>query len=80
MVQPNQPIVIMTAHIPVEQVEELLIRGAVDFISKPFRPEQLRSVAEVTLRRDDYMVSNRQFAVPKYLTGRLLNVVLNVEF
>ena len=25
-------------------------------------------------------VSNRQFAVPNYLTGRLFNVVLNMEF
>lgn len=58
----NQPVVIMTAHAPVEQAEELLIRGASDFISKPFRPEQLRTVAEVALRRDDYMVSNQQFA------------------
>jgi len=58
----NQPVVIMTAHAPVEQAEDLLIRGASDFISKPFRPEQLRTVAEVALRRDDYMVSNHQFA------------------
>ncbi len=60
--KPNQPVVIMTAHAPVEQAEELLIQGASDFISKPFRPEQLRTVAEVALRRDDYMVSNQQFA------------------
>lgn len=59
---PKQAVVIMTAHAPVEQAEELLIRGAADFIPKPFRPEQLRSVAEVALRRDDYMVSNMQFA------------------
>ncbi|MFT6387685.1 MAG: diguanylate cyclase (GGDEF)-like protein/PAS domain S-box-containing protein [Cellvibrionaceae bacterium] len=58
----NQPVVIMTAHAPVEQAEDLLIRGASDFIVKPFRPEQLRTVAEVALRRDDYMVINHQFA------------------
>lgn len=60
--KPNQPVVIMTAHASVEQAEELLIRGAADFITKPFRPEHLRSVAEVALRRDDYMISNQQFA------------------
>ncbi len=61
--KPNQPVVIMTAHAPVEQAEELLIRGAADFISKPFRPDQLRSVTEIALRRDDYLVSNDQFAL-----------------
>ncbi len=60
--QPNQPVVIMTAHAPVEQAEELLIKGAADFITKPFRNDQLRAISEVALRRDDYMVSNRQFA------------------
>ena len=60
--QPNQPVVIMTAHGTAEQAEALLIRGAADFIPKPFRPDPLRTVAEIALRRDDYMVSNRQFA------------------
>ncbi|MEO0443007.1 MAG: response regulator, partial [Pseudomonadota bacterium] len=58
-VQPNQPVVIMTAHASVEQAEELLVKGAADFVTKPFRPEQLRSVSEIALRRDDYMVSNQ---------------------
>lgn len=61
-IKPNQPVVIMTAHAPVEQAEELLIKGAADFIRKPFRPDALRSVCEVAFRRDDYMVSNQQFA------------------
>jgi diguanylate cyclase (GGDEF)-like protein/PAS domain S-box-containing protein len=60
--KPNQPVVIMTAHGTSETAEELLIRGAADFIPKPFRPDPLRAVAEIALRRDDYMVSNRQFA------------------
>jgi diguanylate cyclase (GGDEF)-like protein/PAS domain S-box-containing protein len=61
-IKPNQPVVIMTAHAPVEQAEELLIKGAADFIRKPFRPDALRSICEVAFRRDDYMVSNQQFA------------------
>lgn len=60
--QPNQPVVIMTAHGTTEQAEELLVSGAADFIPKPFRPDPLRAVAEIALRRDDYMVSNQQFA------------------
>ena len=61
-IKPNQPVVIMTAHAPVEQAEELLIKGAADFIRKPFRPDALRSICDVAFRRDDYMVSNQQFA------------------
>ncbi|MGH1485148.1 MAG: GGDEF/EAL domain-containing response regulator [Cellvibrionaceae bacterium] len=60
--QANQPVVIMTAHGTSEHAEDLLIRGAADFIPKPFRPDPLRAVAEIALRRDDYMVSNQQFA------------------
>jgi DNA-binding NtrC family response regulator len=48
-IKPNQPVVIMTAHAPVEQAEELLIKGAADFIRKPFRPDALRSICEVPL-------------------------------
>lgn len=58
----TQPVVIMTAHATVDQAEKLLIDGAADFIPKPFRPEPLRAVTEVALRRDDYLVSNQQFA------------------
>ncbi len=61
-IKSSQPIVIMTAHAPAEQAEELLIKGAADFIRKPFKPDSLRSICEVALRRDDYMVSNQQFA------------------
>ncbi|MBX2809363.1 MAG: EAL domain-containing protein [Cellvibrionaceae bacterium] len=59
---PNQPVVIMTAHATADQAENLLVSGAADFITKPFRAEPLRAVAEIALRRDDYLVSNKQFA------------------
>jgi diguanylate cyclase (GGDEF)-like protein/PAS domain S-box-containing protein len=42
--------------------EELMTKGAVDFIAKPFRAEQLRQVCELASRREDYLVSNAQFA------------------
>ncbi len=61
-VAPQQPVVIMTAHGTMELAEELMVRGAVDFISKPFRSEQLRQVCELASRREDYMVSNAQVA------------------
>ena len=61
-INPQQPVVIMTAHGTMELAEKLMLRGAVDFITKPFRAEQLRRVCELAARREDYMVSNAQFA------------------
>lgn len=59
---PGQPVVIMTAHSTLELAEDLMTRGAADFVMKPFRAEELRRVCEIAARREDYLVSNRQFA------------------
>ncbi len=59
---PDQPVVIMTARCTVDVAEDLMLKGAADFVSKPFRIEQLRRVCELAVRREDYMVSNAQFA------------------
>ncbi len=59
---PQQAVVMMTAHASGDQAEELMLLGAVDFIPKPFRPEQLRKVCNIATLREDYLVSNRQFA------------------
>ena len=59
---PHQPVVIMTAHTTIDQAEELMLLGAVDFLPKPFRAEQLRKVCDIAIHREDYLVSNAQFA------------------
>lgn len=59
---PNQPVVIMTAHASIEHAEELMLSGAVDFLPKPFRADQLRKVCDIAIHREDYLVSNAQFA------------------
>ncbi|EDV18501.1 hypothetical protein TRIADDRAFT_62983, partial [Trichoplax adhaerens] len=59
--KPEQAVVIMTAHGSTELAEELLIRGAVDFIPKPFKGEQLRRVLAIAAQRENYLVSNAQF-------------------
>ncbi len=61
-IRPEQPIVIMTAHSTMERAQELMLAGAADFIAKPFRTEQLRRVCEIASRREDYLISNEQFA------------------
>lgn len=60
--KPGQAVVIMTAHASADQAEELMLSGAVDFIPKPFRAEQLRKVCNIASLREDYLVSNAQFA------------------
>ncbi|GGY77682.1 hypothetical protein GCM10011613_22820 [Cellvibrio zantedeschiae] len=59
---PNQPVVIMTAHASIDHAEELMLLGAVDFLPKPFRADQLRKVCDIAIHREDYLVSNAQFA------------------
>jgi diguanylate cyclase (GGDEF)-like protein/PAS domain S-box-containing protein len=61
-VDPNQPVVIMTAFSTVELAEDLMLKGAADFIAKPFLAEQLRRVCELAAKREDYLVSHAQFA------------------
>ncbi|MCP4278334.1 MAG: EAL domain-containing protein [Gammaproteobacteria bacterium] len=59
---PSQTIVIMTAHGSMDLAEELMLKGASDFVSKPFRTDQLRKICEIASRREDFLVSNEQFA------------------
>jgi len=60
--QPSQSVVIMTANHTMELAEELMLKGAADFVTKPFRAEQLRGVCESAARREDFIISNKQFA------------------
>lgn len=60
--KPAQSVVIMTAHGTADLAEELMVAGAADFISKPFRAEELRRVCEIASRRDDFLVAHQQFA------------------
>lgn len=59
---PSQSVVIMTANHTMELAEELMLKGAADFVTKPFRAEQLRRVCETAARREDFIISNLQFA------------------
>lgn len=61
-IRPTQAVVAITADATMERSEELMLAGAADFVAKPFEPEQLRRVCEAAARREDYIVSNEQFA------------------
>ncbi len=60
-VKPTQSVVMMTAFGSAEKAGALIAAGAVDFISKPFRAEQLRHVCNIAAHREDYITSNEQF-------------------
>jgi diguanylate cyclase (GGDEF)-like protein/PAS domain S-box-containing protein len=59
--KPSQSVIMMTAFGNAERAGSLLLEGAVDFISKPFRAEQLRQVTSIAAHCEDYMVSNQQY-------------------
>lgn len=60
-IKPTQSVVMMTAFGSAEKAGSLISAGAVDFISKPFRAEQLRHVCNIAAHREDYIASNLQF-------------------
>lgn len=60
-INPRQAVVIMTAHGGTDLAEELMIKGAVDFIQKPFKGDQLRRVVGIAAHRENYLISNAQF-------------------
>ncbi|MGX5173732.1 EAL domain-containing protein [Aliikangiella sp. IMCC44653] len=59
---PSQSVVIMTANHTLALAEELMLAGAADFVTKPFKATELRQVCESATRRDDFIISNAQFA------------------
>ena len=59
--KPDQSVVVMTAHGDARKAGELIIAGAVDFIAKPFKAEQLRRVCSIAGHREDFIISNQQF-------------------
>ncbi len=59
---PSQSVVMMTAYATAERAGSLILEGAVDFISKPFRADQLRQVCEIAVHREDFIISNQEFA------------------
>lgn len=58
---PNQVVIVMTAHGTADLAELLVARGAADYIMKPFKSDQLRNVCDIASMREDFLVSAEQF-------------------
>ena len=58
---PQQVVIAMTAHGTVDIAELMLVKGASDYIQKPFKAEQLRKVCDIASKREDFLISNEQF-------------------
>ena len=55
---PNTRVIIITGYATVEVAREALVKGAFDFIAKPFKPDDLRSVlnkAALSLGYDGFL-------------------------
>ncbi|SEA11588.1 Signal transduction histidine kinase, nitrogen specific [Desulfuromusa kysingii] len=78
VLNPALPVVIMTAHATMELARDLMLSGAADFITKPFRAEEIRKVCDLAVRRDDYLVSNAQFADHMDNLQQLQNLLGNI--
>jgi DNA-binding NtrC family response regulator len=48
---PHTKVIIITGYATVELAREALIKGAFDFIAKPFKPDDLRNVIEKAARK-----------------------------
>src|SRR3569833_2501442 len=59
---PGQTVVIMTADGSVDRCENLMLRGAADFVPTPLHAHQLRQICEKAVRRTDWLVSFAQFS------------------
>ena len=57
-IDPDQLVIIITAHGTIQMAQELMLSGASDFISKPFTAEKLRSTCEIVLKQRDFNLWN----------------------
>ena len=71
-VDPDLPVVLITAHGDVQMAVEAMRRGAYDFIEKPFEPEQLLEVLQRASEKRRLVLENRHLR-------RRLNTNANIE-
>jgi two-component system NtrC family response regulator len=58
--QPDLPVIMMTAHGTIASAVEAMKLGAIDFLTKPFSREQLQASVQKALQLADLKIENRQ--------------------
>ena len=58
-IDPEQLVIIITAHGTTKIAQEMMLNGASDFVSKPFKAEDLRLICELVFKRKDFMAWHR---------------------
>ncbi|MDO6720224.1 EAL domain-containing protein [Psychrosphaera sp. 1_MG-2023] len=59
---PEIPCVVIVPRNDIEVAEYYMIHGASDFIYRPLNPSRVLNICERAARRNDFMISNNQFA------------------
>ena len=59
-IQPDLPVIMMTAHGTIASAVEAMKLGAVDYLTKPFSKEQLAASVQRALELADLRIENRQ--------------------
>ena len=54
-IDPGQVVIVITAHGTSQMAQDMMMGGASDFVTKPFRADELRLIAELAIKRKDFM-------------------------
>jgi len=73
--QPGVPAVMMTAYGSVDTAVEAMKRGAIDYIMKPFKNDEVRLVVQRAIEQQDLERENRAFRADQAARGKLDNIV-----
>ena len=60
--KPSQSVVVMTEDPSMTLAEDIMLKGASDFVTKPLIAKKLRRVCKIAAHREDFIISNLQFA------------------
>ena len=77
--QPAVPAVMMTAYGSVDTAVEAMKRGAIDYIMKPFKNDEVRLVVQRAIEQQDLQRENRAFRADQAARGKLDNIVGSSE-
>jgi len=79
LVSPNTEVIVMTGYAEVTTAVEAIKKGALDYISKPFRPDELIMVIEQALRQPNKIATDTSSAEVKKSRAQRLGFVEGIS-